>query len=340
MSAIDLLLDPKMRADVLRVVNSPELSRRFDRSDLDGARESLNHGELNKALVGDHISREAIGNALDPRTEAIILFTGRPVLQVINNTYEVPLSENLAQALNNNRAKVEKAIPAVGRIEVKNHHSYSWIGTGWLVAEDVVVTNRHVAVEFAKKSDQRIEFLRNHYTNKEISACIDLREEISRPDEVSREIEFRVREVLFISDDDSFDVAFLRVKKESDNDFPLPNPIKLAEYVPPIGRNVAVIGYPARDSRCPTPEDMERIFGSIYNVKRIAPGELIRTPSPATPGILEHDCTTLGGCSGGVVLDITTGEAVGLHYAGIHGTANLAVSSIRVAEALASLKLG
>ncbi len=34
MSAIDLLIDPKMRVDVFRVVNSPELSKRFDRSDL------------------------------------------------------------------------------------------------------------------------------------------------------------------------------------------------------------------------------------------------------------------------------------------------------------------
>jgi len=120
---------------------------------------------------------------------------------------------------------------------------------------------------------------------------------------------------------------------------PLPAPIKLAEYSPSIGIDVAIIGYPARDSRSPTPEDMERIFGSIYNVKRIAPGKLTKTETPAISGILEHDCTTLGGNSGGVLLDITTGEAVGLHYAGIHGTANLAVSSIKVAEALASLDL-
>ncbi len=147
--------------------------------------------------------------------------------------------------------------------------------------------------------------------------------------------------VLFISDDDKLDIAFLKVWKKSIPDgLPLPAPIKLAEYNPSAGTNVAVIGYPARDSRSPTPEDMERIFGSIYNVKRIAPGKLIRTETPETSGILEHDCTTLGGNSGGIVLDVTTGEAIGLHYAGIHGTANLAVSSIKVAEALASLGLG
>lgn len=352
MSAIDLLLDPKMRADVLRVVNSPEFSKKLGGNDLEIAKKNLNDGELSKtlALVGDRdaaalledrVSREAIGNALDPITEAIILFAERPVLKVINNTYEAPSSEEVAKNLNGNRAKVEKAIPAVGRIEVRNHSKYSWIGTGWLVAEDVVVTNRHVAVEFAKKqANQHIEFLRNHHTRKEISAYIDLREEFIDPRENDHreEIEFLVKEVLFISDDDAFDIAFLRVWKEAfPSGTPLPDPIKLAEYDPAIGSNVAVIGYPARDSRSPTPQDMERIFGSIYNVKRLAPGEVIRSTRPEAPGILEHDCTTLGGNSGGLVLDITTGEAVGLHYAGIHRTANLAVSSIKVAEALAAL---
>ncbi len=335
--AIDILIDKKKREDILRVINSPEFSKKFDKNDIEIARKNLSNRDLRDALTADHISRESIGNALDYRTEAIILSIGRPVLHVINNTYEVPLSEEIAQSLNENRTKVERVLPAVGRIEVKNHPNYSWIGTGWLVADDVVVTNRHVAIEFAKKnSDQRIDFLHNLYTGRRISARIDLREELSQPDE----IEFKVKEVLFISDDEAFDIAFLRVKKESsDQDLPLPEPIKLAKYDPPVGSKVAVVGYPARDSRSPTPEDMERIFGSIYNVKRIAPGELIRSTISHTPGILEHDCTTLGGNSGGAVIDVTTGEAIGLHYAGIHGTANLAVSSIKVAEALASLGL-
>ena len=37
------------------------------------------------------------------------------------------------------------------------------------------------------------------------------------------------------------------------------------------------------------------------------------------PGYFTHDCTTLGGNSGSVVLDLTTGEAVGLHFAGANG---------------------
>ena len=39
-----------------------------------------------------------------------------------------------------------------GRIEVDNHPDLTWVGTGWLLADDVVVTNRHVASEFAALS--------------------------------------------------------------------------------------------------------------------------------------------------------------------------------------------
>ncbi len=333
MSAINLLVDPKMRANVLRVVNSPELSRKIDRNDLEIARNNLNNGDLTKALVGDHISREAIKNALDPRTEAIVEFCGRPVLQVVNDTYEVHISDEVEQNLEGNRANIEKAIPAVGRIEVKNHPRYDWIGTGFLVAKNVVVTNRHVAIEFARKNGQSIEFLRNPAkNNKKIYARVDIREERSQRDEV----EFKVEEVLFIADEDEFDVAFLKVKElASEEEIPLPEPIKLAASIPANGTEVVTIGYPARDSRCPTPIHMERIFGAIYNVKRLAPGIVKSVES----GILEHDCTTLGGNSGSVVLNIATGEAVGLHYAGTHRKGNWAVSAVKVAELLALLGL-
>ena len=40
--------------------------------------------------------------------------------------------------------------------------------------------------------------------------------------------------------------------------------------------NVATIGYPAYDSRIPEPDLMERIYGKIYNKKRLAPGGVTR----------------------------------------------------------------
>jgi phosphatidylserine/phosphatidylglycerophosphate/cardiolipin synthase-like enzyme len=43
------------------------------------------------------------------------------------------------------------------------------------------------------------------------------------------------------------------------------------------------------------------------------------------PGQTTHDCTTLGGNSGSVLVDMLTGKVVGLHFAGIYKEANLAV---------------
>ena len=44
---------------------------------------------------------------------------------------------------------------------------------------------------------------------------------------------------------------------------------------------------------------------------------------------MRHDCSTLGGNSGSVVLSLETGEAVGLHFAGRFLEANFAVPSTR-----------
>jgi hypothetical protein len=45
-----------------------------------------------------------------------------------------------------------------------------------------------------------------------------------------------------------------------------------------------------------------------------------------------HDCTTLGGNSGSVVLDVKTGEAVGLHFAGLYRESNRAVRASVVSD--------
>jgi endonuclease G len=319
MQSIDnILADPKIKADVFNLVDSRDLSARLN----------FNPEEVRDSLKREDLETTTPNNQIG--TEAIVLLVGRPVLQVINNTYEVPLSSEWQRRLNENRSNIEKAIPSVGRIEVKNHPDFNWLGTGWLVEKQVVVTNRHVANLFAKKTQaQTLEF-RQNFRNELMAARIDIREEFLQPEE----IEFKVEKVLFISEEDGLDIAFLKVKSRSrDDNLPLPMPIKLAKSDPSSGTNVVVIGYPAKDSRSDFAE-MERIFGSIYDVKRLAPGQIFAT---GQPGILKHDCSTLGGNSGSVVLDISTGEAVGLHFAGKHREGNFAVSAAKVREALSSL---
>jgi len=261
----DILANPKMKADVANLLGSRNLSTQLN---------------FNPEEVMDNLNRFDLGIQIPPNQigiEAIVLLVGRPVLQVIHNTYEVPLSSEWQQRLNANRANFEKAIPSVGRIEVKNHPDYDWLGTGWLVADNVIVTNRHIANAFAKKKpDQTLEF-RHNFRNELMAARIDIREELGQPDE----IEFKVEEVLFIAEDDGFDVAFLKVKSTSmdDDNILLPTPIKLAASDPVSRTDVVVIGYPAKDSRNDFIE-MERIFGSIYDVKRLAPGQVFPSGQP------------------------------------------------------------
>ena len=54
----------------------------------------------------------------------------------------------------------------------------------------------------------------------------------------------------------------------------------------------------------------------------------------ARPDVVLHDCSTLGGNSGSVLLDLATGEAVGLHFAGRFLEANYAVPAAVVAARL------
>ena len=64
--------------------------------------------------------------------------------------------------------------------------------------------------------------------------------------------------------------------------------------------------------------------------KRRAPGQITK----AKKQLVLHDCSTLGGNSGSVVLDLETGQAVGLHFAGRFLEANYAVSVPVVAARL------
>ena len=61
------------------------------------------------------------------------------------------------------------------------------------------------------------------------------------------------------------------------------------------------------------------------------PGQIM---AKGNDGIVNHDATTLGGNSGSVVLDLTTGQAIALHFGGIEGARNSAVAAPVVAKLL------
>ncbi len=201
---------------------------------------------------------------------------------------------------------------------MENNPQFDWVGTGWVVADDIIVTNRHVASAFAHRQGDVFTF-RAPFFDKPMGARLDFAEEYQG----DTAAEFRLAEVLHIEEDGGPDMAFLRIDWSSRPD-DRRGVIALADDIDPAN-HVAVIGYPAKDTRTNIPEDMDRIFGDVYNVKRLAPGEL--TSSIENGRLLTHDCTTLGGNSGSAVIDMITGEAVALHFAGKEKVRNLSVAA-------------
>ncbi len=263
----------------------------------------------------------------DMETESIVRRFGRPVLFIQNDTFETPQSEVWQERLGNARDAIEQTILAVGRVELREHPDFTWVGSAWLVANDIVVTNRHVAREFAQRNGENFVFKRN-FQGRTMLARIDFAEEFNQPDQD----EYRLTEPLYIEESEGYDIAFFRVQ----GGVPDAQPIPLSSSVND-GDHIITIGYPAKDSRIPDQSLMSSIYGDIYDVKRMAPGVVINEETYNDLTFISHDCTTLGGNSGSVVLNLDGSGAVGLHFSGSYGKANYAVPAKVVAERLQSL---
>src|SRR5262249_9154772 len=161
----------------------------------------------------------------------------------------------------------------------------------WVVDEDIVVTNRHVAEEFCSRSGSGFVFRRGWPNlQQRMAARIDFLEEQAAAGAAARTPrEFRILDVLYIEDEDGPDLAFYRVPRGGAPRTPSPPPPPLASRAGVSRQYVATIGYPAADSRIPDQDLVRRLFGDVYNVKRLAPGQIAR----ADGDLVLHDCSTL-----------------------------------------------
>jgi endonuclease G, mitochondrial len=279
-------------------------------SEVEHAREAVAQMERNEPL-----SEEQAG-----ALEAIVLPRERPVVDVVNGTFTAPDPPfaHLDGAVP--RRIIEAAIPAIGRIELPDHPSLPYGGTGFVVGDGLLMTNRHVAELFALGIGRdELSFRPGQ------SAAIDFLRERGRDESQ----QFRIAQVLMIHP--YWDMALLAVEG-------LRNVSPLLLSVAPPGdlqrREIAVIGYPALDPR--NNVDLQnRIFGAIFNVKRLQPGKLRPLADITSFGhdvsALTHDSSTLGGNSGSALVDVETGTVVGLHFAGRYLEANYAVPTHELA---------
>lgn len=264
-------------------------------------------------------------------TEAVILDFLRPCLLIKNNSFNVPESDVWKSRLEPYRKVIERRIPSVGRVEFKFHPRFKWGGTGWLITENLIITNRHVAEIFALQTADGI-VISSNSLGTTIEVSIDFNEEY-QTDKTS--IEATVEQVIYMADRGYPDVAILKLSSGARTLEPIP--ISTGNLI--ANSELAVIGYPAYDPyRNPLkPTDITRIFGDIFEYKRLSPGLLLN--EAVHDGVFSHDASTLGGNSGSVVLDIKTGQAVGLHFSGVFHQENYAVSAKAILEVLSKTSL-
>ncbi|NIJ52439.1 phospholipase D-like domain-containing protein [Dyadobacter arcticus] len=240
-----------------------------------------------------------------------------------SNSAWAPVLLQCSEALN-------KAIPAVGRIEL-NNGDLSWVGTGWMIEEGIIVTNAHVAELFSKPDAATSSFVfKPGLLGGTVSSKIDFLEEENNVNS----LEHPISNVIWIAPTGETDVAFLKVVQGAGMPA-LPSPVELADSVENESA-IAAIGYPAKDDTIRDQELVISIFGNdVYDKKRLAPGKV----KTIDEKMLHHDCSTLGGNSGSLLIDLKTGKAVGLHQGGfLNDSANIGVSVTHLKVLLSKIK--
>jgi endonuclease G, mitochondrial len=290
-----------------------------------GARELLDDGIFTAArsAIEDIERRRSLAPAQIDALEAIIDADLRPAIDIEEGTFTSshPLWAHLSSDAEI-RGRIEAALQSIGRIELPGHPRLPYGGTGFIVGEGLVMTNRHVAEIFATGVG----------TGKHLGfrpgarAGIDfLRERSNAAGTV-----FRVRDVLMVHP--YWDMALLAVDGLSARGGLA---LSLEDARDLDGHDIAVIGYPAFDPRNDA-ADMQQVYSGRFGIKRLQPGELhggVKTGSfGKSVNAATHDSSTLGGCSGAAVLDLATGTVLALHFGGRYKERNYAVPSLELSK--------
>jgi len=253
--------------------------------------------------------------------EAIVLRQNRPVVFVRGASYDNVDQPWLSLNTTDVKDRISRLFPSIGRVELPLSSLVPYGGTGFVVGKGLLMTNRHVAQLFSKGLGLEIRYQTG-------GSAVDFKQQIDTLDDRSEYLKVVGVEMIH----PYWDMALLRVDGLGSH-APLP-----LSVVPPEkleGRNIVIVGYPAKDYRNDI-QLQDQIFGGKYNVKRLQPGVArARARIQSFENVVNamtHDASTLGGNSGSAVVDVDTGEIVALHFAGEYLKANYAVPMFELAR--------
>lgn len=213
---------------------------------------------------------------------------------------------------------LEKAIACVGRIDDPSIHG-GYGGTGVLVHEDLILTNRHVVQSIARKQNDGSWKLNP-------DTAIDFGHEYRGWVSVGRRKLKRVAYVgdkpidPFVADHAKMDLAAIELEPASAGNRPR-NVLSVdatPDWAGVGGPTIYAIGYPFKpDIGVYAPTLLEQLFEMQFGHKRLAPGETVASQRSTAAWTAAHDATTLGGNSGSAVVKAGRPFCVmAIHYGG------------------------
>ncbi len=137
----------------------PDYRARYDRL---LEREALRARAMGQeeGVFGGPSAIEAVAETI-VRDERPVLFLKDDAFDVQNVTIEGLEARELVDALAARQDKLKILMPLIGRIDVANFpNDFEYVGTGWFVDSDIVVTNRHVASLIAAWDGRKYVFSR------------------------------------------------------------------------------------------------------------------------------------------------------------------------------------
>ncbi|MCY2966167.1 MAG: hypothetical protein NT069_21475, partial [Planctomycetota bacterium] len=112
----------------------------------------------NHQQIAQDAADSEISDAQLSALEAIVLPRERPVVFIQDNGFKTPPAPWQHFGRAENRKNITAAIPSVGRIELPDSPWIPYGGTGFVVGDELLMTNRHVAELFAAGLGKRIQF--------------------------------------------------------------------------------------------------------------------------------------------------------------------------------------